>query len=87
MTLRWSSDKYISTMEYIWTYVCTIFINLTHLIFYELLYTNIYILHTIPLTFSSSTLVVLKIKVKTFDSCPALLDDPVFINFIHFIFI
>ena len=65
-----------STMNNICNHVFTVFINLTHLTFYDAAYQNNARLSfdvRFP-TFSSSSLLVLKIKVQTFDVCLYILD-------------
>ncbi|CAF4763527.1 unnamed protein product, partial [Rotaria sp. Silwood2] len=63
-------------MKNICNYIFTVFINLTHLIFYDGSYiNNARLLFDIPSSsFSSSSLLVLNIKVQTFDICLYLLD-------------
>ncbi|CAF4127467.1 unnamed protein product [Rotaria sp. Silwood2] len=61
----------LSTMENICNLVFTVCNNLTHLIFYDVSYKKIVRLISdfLSLRFSSSTLLVLNIKVQTFDIC------------------
>ncbi|CAF5105652.1 unnamed protein product, partial [Rotaria sp. Silwood1] len=65
-----------STMTNICNHIFTVFINLNHLIFYDASYkNNVRLLFNIPSpSFSSSSLLVLNIKVQTFDVCLYLLD-------------
>ncbi|CAM4949990.1 unnamed protein product [Rotaria socialis] len=65
-----------STMINICYYVFNVFINLTHLTFYDAAHqNNARLLFDVPFpTFSSSSLLVLKIKVQTFDVCLYILD-------------
>ncbi|CAF1221648.1 unnamed protein product [Rotaria sordida] len=65
-----------STIANICNYIFTVFTNLTHLTFYDAAYmNNIRLLFNIPSSsFSSSSLLVLNIKVQTFDMCLYLLD-------------
>jgi hypothetical protein len=65
-----------STMEIICNRIFTVFSNLTHLTFYDASYRNIVrlILDFPPPMFSSSTLLVLKIKVQNIAECLYLLD-------------
>ncbi|CAF4065283.1 unnamed protein product [Rotaria sordida] len=71
-----SNKKKLYTMKNICNYIFTVFINLTHLIFYDVSYiNNARLLFDIPSSsFSSSSLLVLNIKVQTFDICLYLLD-------------
>ncbi|CAF2789704.1 unnamed protein product [Rotaria sp. Silwood2] len=64
------------TMEYICNHIFSVFLNLTHLIFYESSYNNIVrLLFDFPSPkLSSSTLLVLNIKVQSFYICLYLLD-------------
>ncbi|CAF5120884.1 unnamed protein product, partial [Rotaria magnacalcarata] len=57
-------------------HIFTVFINLTHLTFYDAAYeNNVRLLFDVPFpTFSSSSLSVLNIKVQTFDVCLYILD-------------
>jgi hypothetical protein len=63
-------------MENICNHIFSVFLNLTHLIFYESLYKNIVrLLFEFPTPkLSSSTLSVLNIKIQSFDMCFYLLD-------------
>ncbi|CAF2143390.1 unnamed protein product [Rotaria magnacalcarata] len=65
-----------STMNSICNHVFTVFINLTHLTFYDAAHqNNARLSFDVPFpTFSSSSLLVLKIKVQTFDVCLYILD-------------
>ncbi|CAF4188409.1 unnamed protein product, partial [Rotaria sordida] len=65
-----------STIANICNYIFTVFTNLTHLTFYDAAYmNNIRLLFNIPSSsFSSSSLLVLNIKVQTFDMCLYLLN-------------
>ncbi|CAF3474071.1 unnamed protein product [Rotaria socialis] len=65
-----------STMNNICNHVFTVFINLTHLTFYDAAHqNNARLSFDVPFpTFSSSSLLVLKIKVQTFDVCLYILD-------------
>ncbi|CAF2080190.1 unnamed protein product [Rotaria magnacalcarata] len=64
------------TMKNICNHIFTVFINLTHLTFYDAAYeNNVRLLFDVPFpTFSSSSLLVLNIKVQTFDVCLYILD-------------
>ncbi|CAM4793396.1 unnamed protein product [Rotaria magnacalcarata] len=64
------------TMKNICNHIFTVFINLTHLTFYDAAYeNNVRLLFDVPFpTFSSSSLLVLKVKVQTFDVCLYILD-------------
>ncbi len=66
----------LSTMENICNHIFSVFLNLTHLIFYESSYQNIVrLLFEFPSPkLFSSTLSVLNIKVQSFDVCLYLLD-------------
>jgi hypothetical protein len=66
----------LSTMQNICNDIFTVFIKLTHLIFYESSYEDIVrLLFDFPSPcFSSSTLLVLKIKIQTFSQCLWILD-------------
>jgi hypothetical protein len=66
----------LSTMQNICNDIFTVFIKLTHLIFYESSYEDIVrLLFDFPFPcFSSSTLLVLKIKIQTFSQCLWILD-------------
>jgi hypothetical protein len=66
----------LSTMRNICNRIFTVFNNLTHLIFYESSWKNIVrLFFEFPSPkFSSSTLLVLNIKVETFDVCLYILD-------------
>ncbi|CAF4539221.1 unnamed protein product [Rotaria sp. Silwood2] len=70
------NKKKLYTMKNICIYIFTIFINLTHLIFNDASYeNNARLLFDIPSSsFSSSSLLVLNIKVQTFAMCLYLLD-------------
>ena len=70
------NQKDVLTMLNICNCIFTVFSNLTHLIFYDISYKNNVrlILDFLPPRFSSSTLLVLNIKVQTFDSCLYILD-------------
>jgi len=63
-------------MENIFNHIFSVFLNLTHLIFYESSYQNIVrLLFEFPSPkLSSSTLSVLNIKIQSFDMCFYLLD-------------
>ncbi|CAF4970892.1 unnamed protein product [Rotaria sp. Silwood1] len=68
--------KKLSTMENICNRIFTLFMNLTHLMFYDAsCENNVRLLFNIPSPrFSSSSLLVLNIKVQTFNVCLYLLD-------------
>jgi len=70
------NKRKLFTMKNICNYIFTVFINLIHLIFYDGLYkNNIRLLFDIPFSsFSSSSLLVLNIKVQTFHICLYILD-------------
>ncbi|CAF4605006.1 unnamed protein product, partial [Rotaria sp. Silwood2] len=77
LTIAIDPDKKVwSTMENICNQIFTVFINLTHLIFCDASYKdNVRLLFKIPSpNFSSSSLLVLNIKVQTFDVCLYILD-------------
>ena len=71
-----TNKKKLYAMKNICNYIFTVFINLTHLIFYDASYTNyVRLLFDIPpASFSSSSLLVLNIKVQSFHMCLYLLD-------------
>ncbi|CAF4322919.1 unnamed protein product, partial [Rotaria sordida] len=71
-----SNKMELYTMKNICNYIFTVFINLTHLIFHDASYiNNARLLFNIPSSsFSSSSLLVLNIKVQTFDMCLYILD-------------
>ncbi|CAF0733371.1 unnamed protein product [Rotaria sordida] len=77
LTIAIDPDKKVwSTMENICNQIFTVFINLTHLIFCDASYKdNVRLSFKIPSpNFSSSSLLVLNIKVQTFDVCLYILD-------------
>ena len=64
-----------TTMKYIINHILSVFKKLTHLIFTESSYSNIVELHDDPsISFSSSTLSVLKVKLSSFGICLLLVD-------------
>ncbi|CAF4535046.1 unnamed protein product [Rotaria sp. Silwood2] len=70
------NENDLSTMENICNNIFTVFTNLTHLIFYNASYKNtVQLLFDFPSpSFSSSSLLVLNIKVQCFDMCLYILD-------------
>ncbi len=68
--------RHYSTMKYIINHIFSVFKKLTHLIFSESSYQNMIGLsfQYPPINFSSSTLLVLNVKVANFDICLYILD-------------
>jgi hypothetical protein len=70
------NHKHYSAMNYICNNIFHVFKKLSHLIFFESSHRNIveFPFIDLPMNFSSSTLLVLNVKITNFDTCLSLVD-------------